>query len=1049
MNIDPYGDLIIDDLGNNTVQEVAASAGSGTESVTTPSGYTLVDSKTTGQTTTYVYTHTVGSSDTGVTLSYPNTVPKVASLAVYSGVNTTTPVDTYDDATTSSGTSVTASSLTTANPGDELVDVGGAGQQGSAATWTAPSGLANAVQVQDSGISSDIADGAGPATATSTGSATATTSVSGQLAAVFLALSPGTATTTTAYDADDEATVVTDPDGQTTLTCYDGDGNVAETVPPVGVAANSLTAASCPTSYPSDYGDRLATDATTYSYNALNERTTVTTPAPSGLTGYETTTYAYDAAGNLTSVTAPPTSTSGGAPDQVTDYTYDADNERLTTTTASGTTAAATMLECHDPNGEVVATVPGDGNATTLQTCSSSSPYTTSSSYQTTYSYDSLGDLVTTTAPATTWATSGQLTTDAYDAAGNQLTSEDPNGVTTTNTYTPLNQVATVSYSDSTHGVTDTYDADGQRTQMTDATSTSTYGYDAFGEMTSEENGASQIVDYGYDSLGDTTSVTYPLGSGAGWATSDTVYYSYDSAGEMGSVTDFNGNTVSVVNNADGLPSSLTLGATGDTISTSYDPTDSPSSITLSNGSSTLQEFSYSDEPSRAISSETDTPSSSLSPADYTYDANSRVTSLTPGSGSTDSYGFDPSNNLTTLPGGATGTNDYASELTSSVHSGTTTNYTYSADGQRTQEAVGGSTTVSATYNGAQVLTSYSDSAANMTTATYDGDGLRASETSTPSGGSSTPQSFVYDTTSATPQMLMDSTNGYVYGPDAIPLEQINLSSGTVHYLVSDALGSVRGVVNASGSLVNSTSYDAWGNPETSGGVSAQTPIGFAGGYTDPSGLVYLVHRYYDPVTGQFVSVDPLVDQTQMQYNYAGDDPVNGADPSGLLPVGTNGKTCLPLGNPNNLVCITPSVNPSACANLLQANGISNAGGICPTEPTSAGSLNLCVDLTFAILFGGTGSACLVISNSGLSVTETGGFVTGLYAGAGLTVGGSNACKPNNLGKSFSTGGGSIGPYGGSGATGNGTDVGSLSVFGFGLGFYSGRTYTWVQTSRP
>jgi YD repeat-containing protein len=289
--LDPQGDLIIDDWSNSEIREVPKTAGSGTDSVSTPSGYTLVDSKTSGQTTTSVYTHTVGS-DTGVTLSYATSAPKVAALAVYSGVNTTTPIDVFDDASTSSGTSVSASSLTTTNPGDELVFVGGAGQQGSAATWTAPTGFTNAAQVQLSGISSAISNGAGPVTATSTGSQSATTSASGQLTGVLLALSPSTATTTTAYDADDEATLSTDPDGNATLTCYDGDGHVAEIVPPVGVAANSLAASSCPTSYPTDYGDRLATDATTTAYDALGNKSTMTTPAPAGLTGYETITNA-------------------------------------------------------------------------------------------------------------------------------------------------------------------------------------------------------------------------------------------------------------------------------------------------------------------------------------------------------------------------------------------------------------------------------------------------------------------------------------------------------------------------------------------------------------------------------------------------------------------------------------------------------------------------------------------------------------------------------------------------------------------------------------
>jgi uncharacterized protein RhaS with RHS repeats len=41
------------------------------------------------------------------------------------------------------------------------------------------------------------------------------------------------------------------------------------------------------------------------------------------------------------------------------------------------------------------------------------------------------------------------------------------------------------------------------------------------------------------------------------------------------------------------------------------------------------------------------------------------------------------------------------------------------------------------------------------------------------------------------------------------------------------------------------------------------------------------VGRYYDPATGQFLSVDPLVDDTGQAYAYTGDDPVNEADPTG------------------------------------------------------------------------------------------------------------------------------------------------------------------------
>ena len=43
-----------------------------------------------------------------------------------------------------------------------------------------------------------------------------------------------------------------------------------------------------------------------------------------------------------------------------------------------------------------------------------------------------------------------------------------------------------------------------------------------------------------------------------------------------------------------------------------------------------------------------------------------------------------------------------------------------------------------------------------------------------------------------------------------------------------------------------------------------------------------VVGRYYDPATGQFLSVDPMVEQTLQAFLYAGDDPVMVADPTGL-----------------------------------------------------------------------------------------------------------------------------------------------------------------------
>jgi hypothetical protein len=41
--------------------------------------------------------------------------------------------------------------------------------------------------------------------------------------------------------------------------------------------------------------------------------------------------------------------------------------------------------------------------------------------------------------------------------------------------------------------------------------------------------------------------------------------------------------------------------------------------------------------------------------------------------------------------------------------------------------------------------------------------------------------------------------------------------------------------------------------------------------------------RWYDPGSGQFLSVDPLAAETDAAYSYAGDNPIGEDDPGGLL----------------------------------------------------------------------------------------------------------------------------------------------------------------------
>jgi len=84
----------------------------------------------------------------------------------------------------------------------------------------------------------------------------------------------------------------------------------------------------------------------------------------------------------------------------------------------------------------------------------------------------------------------------------------------------------------------------------------------------------------------------------------------------------------------------------------------------------------------------------------------------------------------------------------------------------------------------------------------------------------------------------------------------------------------VRGVVTSSGSLAASVDYRAWGNPETTGGLCGSTPVGFPGAHTDPRGPSYLIGRFHDPATVEFLSVAGRVHRTAIcRSDVSSDEP--------------------------------------------------------------------------------------------------------------------------------------------------------------------------------
>jgi RHS repeat-associated protein len=124
----------------------------------------------------------------------------------------------------------------------------------------------------------------------------------------------------------------------------------------------------------------------------------------------------------------------------------------------------------------------------------------------------------------------------------------------------------------------------------------------------------------------------------------------------------------------------------------------------------------------------------------------------------------------------------------------------------------------------------------------------------------------------------------FVYAGGDVPEYIIN--GGATFRILTDQLGSPRLVVDvATGAVAQQLDYDTFGNVVLDTHPGFQ-PFGFAGGlYDAQSRLVHFGAREYDPQLGRWISKDPIrfSGGATNLYAYAGSDPVNGRDMTGLV----------------------------------------------------------------------------------------------------------------------------------------------------------------------
>jgi RHS repeat-associated protein len=629
--------------------------------------------------------------------------------------------------------------------------------------------------------------------------------------------------------------------GNRTTMGYDGSGRMTSLVDPRGYAS----------------GNNPAEYTWAYTYNDANQLRTQTDPLanltelqydPAGNllfrkdANLHQTDYAYDDANHLSSVTAPDPDGGGPQPRPITQYAYD--------------------------------------NVGNLQT------RTDANQHQTVYEYDAANRLTKATAPG------NRVWTYGYDGNANVTQLVDANGNATPTTgdgqttygYDALNRLTSLDYADTTPDVTFTYDGNGNRTQMTDGAGSETYVYDTLNRLTSVTRG-SDAFSYAYD-LVNLISATYP-GQPA-------VSYGYDdderlaSAGPSGQTTSY------AYDEAGNLKQTTLPSGNGYVETRTYDRAGRLTDVKSAKGATTLSEFAITPDPVGNPLSVVRTGSLAQTQT-YAYDNMDRLTSVCFQAG-TCPGGSDPfirwtydgvGNRLSEAR--PTGTTSYTYNVADELTQAGSTAYTYDQNGN---ELSAGSRTF--TYDLANRVKATTQGN-TTTTYTYDGDGKRLQASTGTQASKKT--NFLWDVNRWLPQLALERDGNssllrrYTYGQ-----RRISMTSGSnTSYSIHDGLSSVSNLTSATGTTQWTWSYEPFGSIRTEQKASGQQPdnfLKFAGEYMDPTGLYHMRARQYDPVSGRFLTRDPLCRRPGSPavsgYAYADDLPTKLVDPSGMSPEGSS-----------------------------------------------------------------------------------------------------------------------------------------------------------------
>ena len=211
--------------------------------------------------------------------------------------------------------------------------------------------------------------------------------------------------------------------------------------------------------------------------------------------------------------------------------------------------------------------------------------------------------------------------------------------------------------------------------------------------------------------------------------------------------------------------------------------------------------------------------------------------------------------------------------------------YTYNAAGCVTRIERNGRPTLDLTWNSQYQLASVSTNGVFAESYAYDALGRRVS-TTTLDGT----VCHIYDDSW---QCLADiDENGnvicsYVWGVDFDNLLAVKIG-GESYYPLTDIQGTVWGYADSQNNVVARWTYDAWGNvlsEEVSVSEITAVRYRFQGrGLSHATGLINFRMRWYDAVTGRWLSKDPIGLSGGLNlYAFCKSNPIKNTDPAGMF----------------------------------------------------------------------------------------------------------------------------------------------------------------------